>query len=240
MKKDKEELKKKDCDCNHEHEHKDCDCEHEKCECEDCDCEPEKCECEHEKCECEDCDCEHDECDCEDCECDHEEEHVHDENCNHEHHDPRYEYILSLENDLKEAEEKVLRAKAEVINYRRRSEEEQARMFKYANESVIKSILPIIDNFERAILMDDQNLTDEVSKFLAGFKMIYADLSNVLKNNEVKTIEALDKEFDANYHEAVLTEKVEGKASGIVIEVLQKGYMLKDKVIRPAMVKVSE
>ena len=217
MKKDKEELEKEK-----EHEH----CENCECECEEgC----ENCECEHEE--------EH--VHGENCEHDHE-EHVHDENCNHEHHDPRYEYILALEKDLKDAEEKVLRAKAEVINYRRRSEEEQARMFKYANESVIKSILPIIDNFERAILMDDQNLTDEVSKFLAGFKMIYADLSNVLKNNEVKAIEALDKEFDANYHEAVLTEKVEGKTSGIVIEVLQKGYILKDKVIRPAMVKVSE
>lgn len=212
-----------------EHEHRE-NCEHDECECEDGDCE-----------DCENCECEHEEehVHGENCEHDHE-EHVHDENCNHEHHDPRYEYILALEKDLKDAEEKVLRAKAEVINYRRRSEEEQARMFKYANESVIKNILPIIDNFERAILMDDQNLTDEVSKFLSGFKMIYADLENILKANEVKTIEALDKEFDANYHEAVLTEKVEGKHPGIVVEVLQKGYILKDKVIRPAMVKVSE
>lgn len=218
MKKDKEELEKKEV-----HEH--CEnCEHDECECEEgCD----NCECEHEEHV-------HGE------NCDHEEEHVHDENCNHEHRDPRYEYILALEKDLKDAEEKVLRAKAEVINYRRRSEEEQARMFKYANESVIKNILPIIDNFERAILMDDQNLTDEVSKFLSGFKMIYADLTSILKSNDVKTIDALDKEFDANYHDAVLTEKVDGKQPGIVVEVLQKGYILKDKVIRPAMVKVSE
>jgi molecular chaperone GrpE len=221
MKKDLEkELEKKEC------EHGDCECSSEDCDCDNG--------------SCEDCECEHEEEHVHGENCNHEEEHVHDENCNHEHHDPRYEYILSLEKDLKDAEEKVLRAKAEVINYRRRSEEEQARMFKYASENVIKNILPIIDNFERAIMMDDQNLTDEVSKFLSGFKMIYADLENILKANDVKAIEALDKEFDANYHNAVLTEKVEDKASGIVIEVLQKGYILKDKVIRPAMVKVSE
>ena len=201
-----------------------------------CHCEDDECKCE-EGCECENCECSHEH----DCECGHDHKHEHGDDCDcgHDHHDPRYEYIVSLEADLKEAEDKVLRAKAEMVNYRKRMEEEQSRIYKYANESMLKEILPIIDNFERAILMDDADLTDEVSKFLVGFKMIYSDLHKVLKDHEVKTIDALNKEFDPNFHEAVLTEKSE-KESGKVIEVLQKGYIYKDKVLRPAMVKVSE
>ena len=88
--------------------------------------------------------------------------------------------------------------------------------------------------------MDDDNLEDEVSKFLAGFKMIYCNLVNILEKYEVKEIEAMGKEFDANFHQAVLTEPRDGVEPGIVIEVLEKGYIYKDKVLRPSMVKVSE
>ena len=198
-----------------------------------CHCENDEYKCE-ENCECEDCQCNDDSCDCG-------HDHEHDENCEcgHEHHDPRYEYIVSLEADLKEAEDKVLRSKAEMVNYRKRMEEEQTKIYKYASEAIIKEILPIIDNFERAILMDDEDLTDEVSKFLTGFKMIYSDLHKVIKEHDVKVIDALNKTFDPNFHEAVLTENSE-KESGIVIEVLQKGYIYKDKVIRPSMVKVNK
>jgi molecular chaperone GrpE len=150
------------------------------------------------------------------------------------------ERMKKLETSLKEAEEKAMREKAEAINYRKRKDDEVARMMKYASEDMIKEILPIVDSFERAIDMDDDNLEDEVSKFLAGFKMIYCNLVNVLEKYEVKEIEAMGKEFDANFHQAVLTEPREGVESGIVIEVLQKGYMYKDKVLRPSMVKVSE
>lgn len=150
------------------------------------------------------------------------------------------ERMKKLEASLKEAEEKAMREKAEAINYRKRKDDEVARMMKYASEDMIKEILPIVDSFERAIDMDDDNLEDEVSKFLAGFKMIYCNLVNVLEKYEVKEIEAMGKEFDANFHQAVLTEPREGVEPGIVIEVLQKGYMYKDKVLRPSMVKVSE
>ena len=150
------------------------------------------------------------------------------------------ERMKKLEASLKEAEEKAMREKAEAINYRKRKDDEVARMMKYASEDMIKEILPIVDSFERAIDMDDDNLEDEVSKFLAGFKMIYCNLVNVLEKYEVKEIEAMGKEFDANFHQAVLTEPRVGVESGIVIEVLQKGYMYKDKVLRPSMVKVSE
>ena len=145
-----------------------------------------------------------------------------------------------LKEKIKELEEKSLRDKAELINYRKRKDEEVAKMLKYANEDLIKELLPTVDNFERAIKMDDDNLEDEVSKFLSGFKMIYSNLALILQNYEVKAIDGANKPFDPVYHDAVMTEKREDMDPGQVIEVLQKGYMYKDKVIRPAMVKVSE
>lgn len=145
-----------------------------------------------------------------------------------------------LKNDLKESSEKVLRLAAEMQNYKKRNETEKSNMLKYANEDLAKSLLPILDNFERAIKLDDNDLSDEVSKFLSGFKMIYGSFVNVLNNIEVKEIECDGLEFDPVYHQAVLTEKDETKPSGVILEVLQKGYIYKDKVIRPAMVKVNE
>ena len=145
-----------------------------------------------------------------------------------------------LKNDLKESSEKVLRLAAEMQNYKKRNETEKSNMLKYANEDLAKNLLPILDNFERAIRLDDNDLSDEVSKFLSGFKMIYGSFVNVLNNIEVKEIECDGLEFDPVYHQAVLTEKDETKPSGVILEVLQKGYMYKDKVIRPAMVKVNE
>ncbi len=144
------------------------------------------------------------------------------------------------EEKIKKLEEALLRKDADMVNYRKRKEEEVARMLKYSNEDIAKDLLPIVDNFERAISMDDDDLTDELSKFLEGFKMIYCHLTDVLNRFEIKAIDGNKKPFDPNYHQAVLTEKVEGMEPGMVIEVLQKGYLLKDRVIRTAMVKVSE
>ncbi|MBR3897756.1 MAG: nucleotide exchange factor GrpE [Bacilli bacterium] len=141
---------------------------------------------------------------------------------------------------IKELEEALLMARADNINYRKRKDEEVANMLKFANEDIAKDILPIVDNFERAIDLDDTNLDDELSKFLAGFKMIYCHLEDVLKKYDVVAIDEVGCPFDANIHQGVLTEKVEGMEAGMVAEVLQKGYILKGKVIRPAMVKVSE
>ena len=109
----------------------------------------------------------------------------HDEHCKchdhqeckcHEHPEPPHE------KRIKELEDELLRSKAEFINYRKRLEDEQVRLLKFCNEDLIKETLPILDNFERAISMDDTNLDDEVSKFLSGFKMIYCNFVNVLKN----------------------------------------------------------
>jgi len=201
------------------------DIEEKKCNCtEECTCgcnEGKECTCEGE-CKCnEKCICEG-ECKCgEECHC-------------------NEDIIESLQKQIEETTNELLKSKAEFINYRKRLEDEKLKVFKYCNEDLILDLLPTIDNFERAIKLDDTNLEDELSKFLEGFKMIYCNLLNVVKKFGVIEIDGYNKPFNPTYHQAVLTEKVEGVEPGYVVEVLQKGYILKDKVIRPAMVKVSE
>ena len=141
---------------------------------------------------------------------------------------------------IKELEDTLLRNQAELMNYKKRKDEETNRILKYAEEDVLKGFLPILDNFERAINMDDDNLNDDVSKFLEGFKLMYKQIKDLLTKFEVKEIEALGKEFDPAIEQAVVMDKDESKESGVVLEVLQKGYMYKDRVLRTAMVKVNE
>ncbi len=141
---------------------------------------------------------------------------------------------------LKETEDKLLRLQAEFMNYQNRREKELETLFKYEGESIIKEVLKVVDNFERAINMDDDDLSDEVSKFLSGFKMIYTSLVNMLTDLEVTEIDVDGKEFDPTIAEAVLVEEDKTKPANVVLEVLQKGYKYKDKVIRPAMVKVNK
>ena len=150
------------------------------------------------------------------------------------------EEITNLKKQIEELSNETLRAKADLINYRKRKDEETNKMLKYANEGLILEILPILDNFERAIKMDDDNLEDEVSKFLSGMKMVYSSLKSTLEKYGVTEIDALGKTFDPKLHEAVMTESNDKKEKDVVLEVYQKGYMLKDKVIRPAMVKVNK
>ena len=211
--------------------------------------EEKKCHC-NEECTCgSECNCTEDVKCSEDCHCGDHKEHE----CNSEHNDKKHdkkkhkeekhkykEKIEQLKEELKNKDQEVLVAKADLINYRKRKDEEVVRMLKFCNEDLIKQILPIMDNFERAIKLDDDNLEDEVSKFLEGFKMIYCNMQNVMGNFEVTQIDGANKPFDPNYHNAIMVEHKEGVEPGMVLEVLQKGYIYKDKVIRPAMVKVSE
>lgn len=148
--------------------------------------------------------------------------------------------INNLNEKVSSLQEALLRNQAELQNYKRRKEEESEKVLKYKNEDIIKELLPIVDNFERAIKMDDNDLSDEVSKFLSGFKLIYSNTINILGKFDVKEITAEGIEFDPEYHHAVLTDHDETKPANVVLEVLQKGYIYKDRVIRPAMVKVNE
>ena len=147
------------------------------------------------------------------------------------------ELLQTKNHDL---EEKYIRLQAEYLNFKSRTQNEMSKMLKYEGEDLIKQILTIKDNFERACMLDDNDLSDEVSKFLSGFKMILGTLSNILDSIEVKEIDCLGKEFDPHYEEAVLTEHDESKPANVVLEVYTKGYMYKDKLLRPAMVKVNK
>ena len=146
---------------------------------------------------------------------------------------------IELENKEKELNEKILRLSAEMQNMRRRYDEEIARLCKYDGEEVIEKMLPIVDNFERAIKLDDNDLTDELSKFLSGFKMIYASMVSILNDLGVQEIDALNKEFDPKCMEAIITDSDPLYAPNVVLDVMQKGYVYKDKLLRPAMVKVN-
>ena len=139
-----------------------------------------------------------------------------------------------------ELEDKYMRLQAEYLNFKTRTQSEVSRMLLYEGEDFIKEVLTIKDNLERAIMMDDNDLSDEVSRFLSGFKMILGSLTSLLDKYEVKEVECLGKEFDPHVAEAVLTEHDENKPENVVLEVLTKGYKYKDKVIRHAMVKVNK
>lgn len=145
-----------------------------------------------------------------------------------------------LQNKINELEDKNKRLQAEFINYRTRTENEITNMFKYEGESLIKQIIEIADDFERAIMMDNNDLSDEVSNFLKGFKLIYTRLVNTLNALDVKEIDVEGKEFNPEVAEAVLTEHDENKPENVVLEVLKKGYTYKGKLIRPCMVKVNK
>lgn len=148
--------------------------------------------------------------------------------------------IQLLEVKNKELEEKYIRLQAEYLNFKTRTQAEVSKMLKYEGEELIKQILVIKDDLERACMLDDNDLSDEVSKFLSGFKMILGSLNNILEEREIKEIDCLGKEFDPNVANAVLVEQDPNKPENVVVEVLTKGYTYKDKIIRHAAVKVNK
>lgn len=148
--------------------------------------------------------------------------------------------IVELQGQLAEQSDKAARAQAEMINFKRRKEDETTLRLKYCNEDLLLKFVGIVDNFERAIKMDDNDLSDEVSKFLEGFKIMYTNMVEILRANEVVEIECDGREFDATVMEAILVEHDDTKPAHVVLEVLQKGYMYKDKLLRSAMVKIND
>lgn len=148
--------------------------------------------------------------------------------------------LATNDKEKQELIDKVKLGQAELINYRRRKEEETNNMLKFANQDLILEILPIVDNFERAIKEDDNDLTDELSKFLAGFKIMYASLNDVLKKYGVEEINRVGEIFNPSEEQALLTDSLPDHADEEVLEVLLKGYKLKGRVIRPASVKINQ
>lgn len=135
-----------------------------------------------------------------------------------------------------ELKEKVLRITAEMQNMRRRYDLDMQSLYKYDGFDLVEKLLPILDNFERALKIKNEG----IEKFLEGFKMIYDNLISILNSKGITEVECLNKEFDPNIMNAVTTEVNSEVPENTVLEVLQKGYMYNDRLIRPAMVKVSE
>lgn len=132
---------------------------------------------------------------------------------------------------------RYLRLAADFQNFKRRTEKEKSDIYAYANEKFALDLLDVIDNFERA-LVHQQECKDE--KMKEGMDMIFKQLQGVLEKNKIIEIPALGEAFDPNVHNAVMTEPAGEYESGMISVVLQKGYKLNNKVIRPAMVKVAE
>lgn len=146
--------------------------------------------------------------------------------------------IAELEAKLEEADNRYLRLQADFENFRRRSRMDLEAVEKYRAQSLVTDLLPIIDNFERGLKLEVDN--EQAKSLLQGMEMVYRSLLDALKKEGVEPIEAVGKEFDPNLHHAVMQVEDENYDSNIVVEEFQKGYMLKDRVIRPSMVKVTQ
>ena len=148
--------------------------------------------------------------------------------------------ITKLTDENKKLVEKVQLAQAELINYRRRKDEEVSSMLKYANVDLVTEILNVVDNFERAVNHAEKSTNDEVKKYNEGINLIYTNLKSILQKFGVEEINNVGSIFNPNEEQALLTDCVEDKDDEVVLEVLQKGYKLKDRVIRPASVKINQ
>ncbi len=145
----------------------------------------------------------------------------------------------SSENQEEEKEEgdaKYLRLAADFQNYKRRVEKEKSEIYAYANEKIALDIIEVMDNFERALQHSEECVDNQ---FAEGVSKIYKQLKSVLDKNNIVEIKAEGEDFDPNFHNAVTSEENSEFESGKVIQALQKGYTLNDKVIRPAMVRVA-
>ena len=145
---------------------------------------------------------------------------------------------VELEAKLEEAENRILRMQADFENSRRRARLDLEATEKYKSQGLITELLPAIDNFERALKMDADN--DQAKSLLQGMEMVYRSLIDTLKKEGAEQIEAVGKEFDPHLHQAIMQVEDGNFGSNIVVEEFQKGYILKDRVIRPAMVKVNQ
>lgn len=135
---------------------------------------------------------------------------------------------------IDELNDKVMRQMAEFENFRKRSDKEKSQMYDMGAKNILEKILPVVDNFERGL-----STAEEGDSFADGMKMIYKQLMTCLEEAGVKEIEAEGQEFNPDYHNAVMHVEDEELGENVVVEVLQKGYMYNDSVLRHAMVKVA-
>ncbi len=142
-----------------------------------------------------------------------------------------------LEKQLDELKGQLARSVADLENFRRRSRKEKEDAVRFASVSLVESLLPVLDNFERALDAADGN--EEAKGLLDGVEMVYRQLLQALSNSGLSLIEAVGMPFDPHIHNAVMQVESTEHDSGIIVEELQSGYRYHDRVIRPTMVKVS-
>ncbi|RCW45402.1 MULTISPECIES: nucleotide exchange factor GrpE [unclassified Halanaerobium] len=142
--------------------------------------------------------------------------------------------IDALNKEVDDLLNRLQRLQADFINYRKRSEKEKREMTLKGKIELCENLLPVIDNFERAL-----NSADQEGDFFNGVEMIYRQIITVLNKEGIEEISALGEEFNPEFHEAIMKVEADDQEEGTVVEVLQKGYIVEGRVIRPAMVKVA-
>lgn len=152
-------------------------------------------------------------------------------------HTPWHASVVPTESaEVEETKDRLTRLQAEFDNFRKRIRRDQQQQIELANQTLVESLLPVLDNFERAIATPG----DSVEQLVSGLKMVHQQMVDVLQRHGLEPVEAAGQMFDPTLHEAVATEPpADGQQDGQVVEVFQDGYKLKGRLVRPAMVKVA-
>ena len=150
----------------------------------------------------------------------------------------------TIEEKLKSVEEKLLRRMAEMENQRRRFEKERQEAFEFGGFNFARESLSLLDNIDRAItsFKNDENLknNNDLNKIIDGIEVVKKDLISIFKKNGIELIECMNKKFDPNFHQAMLEVENNTKEPGTVVQEIQKGYMMKDRLLRPSLVSVTK
>ncbi len=150
----------------------------------------------------------------------------------------------TVEDKLKETEEKLLRALADIENQRRRFEKERQEAFDFGGFNFARESLSLLDNIDRAVtsFKNDNNLKNnkDLDKIIEGIEIVKKDLISIFKKNDIKEIECINKKFDPNFHQAMLEVEDNTRNPGTVVQEIQKGYMMKDRLLRPSLVSVTK
>ena len=151
---------------------------------------------------------------------------------------------LSLDEKIKELEEKIVRLYAEMENQRRRYDKEKDEAFEYGGFSFAKEALNLLDNLERAkeSLNNDENIKDKdvLKKVISHLDIIYKDMLSIFKKNNIEPIKSIDQKLDPNLHQAMMEIEDNSKEPGTIVQEIQKGFLMKDRLLRPSLVGVSK
>ncbi|WP_099221174.1 nucleotide exchange factor GrpE [Listeria costaricensis] len=151
---------------------------------------------------------------------------------------PEQQQIAKLEEKLAETENRLLRLQADFENVKKRHIADREATIKYRAQSLAEDLLPALDSFEKALATESDH--EEVKAILTGMEMVYKQLQTALEKEGIEPIAALGEQFDPNFHQAVMQDSDADKASNEITAELQKGYKIKDRVLRPSMVKVNQ